>query len=72
MERRTFVAGSVATLCATTAGLSAEAKPHAGEVYELRTYTIKPAKRPILDEYLSKALIPAVKRIGAGHLPAVR
>jgi hypothetical protein len=37
-----------------------------GEVYEFRSYTLKPGKLPILDEYLGKALLPALKRHGVG------
>lgn len=66
MERRTFVGASVATLCSASAGLSADAKPEAPELYELRGYTLKPAKQPILDDYLAKAFIPALKRLGIG------
>ena len=35
-------------------------------MYELRTYTLKPAKRPVLDEYFGKALLPTLKRFGIG------
>jgi hypothetical protein len=66
MERRTFVGASVATLCSAAAGLTADPKPGAPELYELRTYGLKPAKQPVLDEYLSKAYLPAAKRHGAG------
>jgi hypothetical protein len=67
MERRTFVGASVASLCtAAVPGLAADPKPESGEIYQLRTYSLKPAKQPLLDEYLSRAYIPAVKRLGAG------
>lgn len=66
MERRTFVAGSVATLANAATGLAADSKPESAEVYELRTYTLKPGKRALLDDYLAKAFIPAVKRLGLG------
>jgi hypothetical protein len=67
MKRRTFVQASVASLCTVAAVDAAEGKD-ASEIYELRTYIIKPAKLPLLDEYLSKALIPALKRLGAGPI----
>jgi hypothetical protein len=67
MERRTFVGASVASLCtAAVPGLAADPKPESSEFYQLRTYSLKSAKQPMLDEYLSKAYIPAVKRLGAG------
>jgi hypothetical protein len=65
MDRRTFVGASAVTLCSAAAGL-AEVTPVAPEVYDLRTYTLKPGKRGLLDDYLSKAYLPAVKRLGAG------
>ena len=68
MKRRTFVQASVASLCtaATGTSLAADAKPKAGELYELRTYHLKADKQKMLDEYLSKAFIPALKRYGIG------
>ncbi len=67
MDRRTFVGASAMTLCATAGTSAADPKPPAGgDLYELRTYTLKPGKRAALDEYLSRAYIPAVKRHGAG------
>lgn len=65
MERRTFVGASVATICSAS-GLAAETKPDTSELFELRTITLKPAKLPIVDEYLSKAFIPALKRLEVG------
>ncbi|WP_020474336.1 NIPSNAP family protein [Zavarzinella formosa] len=66
MERRTFVQASVATLCATAAGFAAEPKPETPELFELRTYTLKPGKQPLLDDYLAKAYLPALKKLGIG------
>lgn len=66
MERRTFVGASVATLCTATAGLAVDKNIDSHELYELRTYTLKSAKQPLLDEYLSKAFIPALKRFEVG------
>jgi hypothetical protein len=66
MERRTFVGASVATLCSAATGSSADPNPSTPDLYEVRTYALKPAKHPILDEYLSKAYLPALKRLGIG------
>jgi hypothetical protein len=65
MERRAFVGSSVAAL-GTPMSLSAGAAEEPRELYELRTYTLKPAKRPLLDEYLAKAFIPGARRAGLG------
>ena len=69
MKRRTFVKSSVAACLTGAAVLSrdsaaADAEPHAREYYELRTYTLKDGKQPLLDDYLSKAFIPALGRLG--------
>jgi len=71
MKRRTFVKSSVAACLTGAAALSrnsaaADAEPHAREYYELRTYTLKDGKQPLLDDYLSKAFIPALERLGIG------
>jgi len=64
MERRAFVASSVAVLGAPmTANAAAAEGP---DLFELRTYSLKADKLPKLDVYLSNAFIPAVKRHGAG------
>lgn len=70
MERRTFMQSSAAAVCAVAAGSSVAADPKAksGELYELRTYQVKEDKQPILDAYLSKAIIPAAKRLGLGSV----
>lgn len=66
MDRRTFV-GAAAALTATAAVADAADSPKTGrDVYELRSYTLKTARRPILDAWLEKAFIPAVKRHGGG------
>jgi hypothetical protein len=73
MKRREFITASIAAT--TLAGLRcAQAQSAAGsggsnspnrEFYELRTYHLKSdANRPLLDGYLSKALIPALNRLG--------
>jgi NIPSNAP len=71
MKRRAFVKSSVAACLTGAAALSrsssaAEAEPHAREYYELRSYTLKDGKQPLLDDYLSKAFIPALGRFGIG------
>ena len=66
MERRTFIGASAATLCSAATGPAADPEPQTPELYELRTYSLKPAKQPFLDEYLSKAYIPALNRLGVG------
>jgi hypothetical protein len=68
MKRRTFVQASLATACTAAAGqsLAAEAKANASDLYELRTYSLKVDKQKLLDDYLSKAFIPALKRCGIG------
>lgn len=55
----------MATLCSASV-FAAEQKPEMSDLFELRTYTLKPARQPVLDEYLSRALLPALKRQGAG------
>jgi hypothetical protein len=73
MKRREFITASIAAT--TLAGLRcAEAQSAAGssgsstanrEYYELRVYHLKSdANRALLDSYLSKALIPALNRLG--------
>jgi hypothetical protein len=42
------------------------------EHYTLKSYTVEPAKLASLDDYLSKAYIPAVKRAGAGPVGVFR
>lgn len=63
MERRSFVELSVVSFGAP---MMPEADEGRSELFELRTYTLKSSKQAMLDEYLSKAFIPAAKRLGAG------
>jgi len=63
MKRRTFLQSSVVQGLlgsAALSGFSLAAAPDgkAREYYELRTYTLKTAKKSMLDDYLSKAFIP--------------
>ncbi|MBY0527101.1 MAG: NIPSNAP family protein [Gemmataceae bacterium] len=67
MERRSFIQASLATACAaaaTTPVIAADRQ--GGPVFELRTYSLKAAKQPVLEGYLSKAFMPALKRFGIG------
>jgi hypothetical protein len=65
MQRRSFIQASLATVCSTSAEAPAAERPD-GTVYELRTYSLKAAKQPLLEAYLSKAFLPALKRFGIG------
>jgi hypothetical protein len=67
MQRRSFIQTSLATVCsaaATDPVVGAE-RP-AGLVYELRTYSLKAAKQPVLEAYLSEAFMPSLRRFGTG------
>lgn len=69
MKRRAFIQASVAGLSTVAAqALSAEADtdPPTRELYELRTYSLKGSRQKLLDDYLSQAFIPALKRFGIG------
>jgi hypothetical protein len=68
MKRRSFIQTSLAALGAAAAGsaMADEPKPKTTELYELRVYSLAAAKQPILDKYLSKAFLPALKRYGIG------
>ncbi|MFO1502156.1 MAG: NIPSNAP family protein [Verrucomicrobiota bacterium] len=65
MNRRDFLTGSVAA--STLAALSAPAAEQKStqEYYQLRVYRLKPdADTSLLNQYLEKAAIPALNRIG--------
>jgi hypothetical protein len=68
IDRRSFLAGSVAAAAAVTMTDSpavAEEKTTAQEYYELRAYRIKNAdKQKIVRDYLAKALVPALNKLG--------
>jgi hypothetical protein len=67
MKRRAFLQSSLAALGTAAAVETASgAEPAPSAVYELRTYSLKAAKQPMLDDYLGKALLPALKRYGIG------
>jgi hypothetical protein len=69
MKRRKFLQSSVAA-CLGAAALAENAlgaeTTGGRDVYELRAYSLKVAKKPLLDDYLSKAFIPALRRLGTG------
>lgn len=71
MERRDFIQKSIfATTALTGAGLSAASAKGAAksnEVYEFRTYHMRRNLAP-LDNYFSKALIPALNRMGVKNV----
>jgi hypothetical protein len=64
MERRSFMQASVASALAASSATAADAERKTCEHYELRVYSLKPAKLPLLDQHLSKAFIPTLKRYG--------
>jgi hypothetical protein len=67
MQRRSFIQASLATVCSATAtGPVVGAERPGGFMYELRSYSLKTAKQPVLEAYLSKAFIPTLKRFGIG------
>lgn len=66
MKRRSFLKSSLAPLVATSTAVALPAVGGAREYYELRTYTLKPDRKARLDDYLGKAFIPALKRLGLG------
>jgi hypothetical protein len=58
---------SLATVCSAATAAPVAGGGHEGHtVYELRSYSLKAAKQPALEAYLSNALMPALKRLGIG------
>lgn len=75
MERRQFLAASVATSAVALVGKgAAQAQPTAErEYYQLRRYHLRTGPQLKLTEsYLSDAFIPAVKRMGMGPVGAFK
>jgi hypothetical protein len=68
MKRRSFLQTSLLSAGATAVAAVgvAAAENKAGELYELRTYSLPAKKQEILDRYLSRALLPALKGYGIG------
>jgi len=70
MKRRDFL--QKATIAGLGASIlsertrAADAPATGRELYAFRNYTLKTANKAVLDEYLSKAFIPAVHRMGIG------
>lgn len=64
MNRRNFIQATTGALGVSSIGLAKDAPER--EFYELRTYTLKAEKLPLLDEYLEKAVLPAMDRLGNG------
>lgn len=68
MKRRSFLQASVTAVgsaVASSGGLPA-AQRKVEELYELRVFTLPAAKQALLEEYLSKAFLPALERYGIG------
>ncbi|MFO0930819.1 MAG: NIPSNAP family protein [Gemmataceae bacterium] len=66
MNRRSFLETPLAAGL-VAAGAAADAPERkTPDVFELRSYTVRPGKQETLDGYLSKALIPAARRLGLG------
>ena len=67
MKRRTFLSSTIAVggLASLPAMSSAADDPQGQrQLIELRTYTLKPDKQKLFDNYLEQALIPALNRLG--------
>ena len=70
MKRRDFL--QKAAIAGLSAGvlsertMAAEAPTQGRDIYAFRNYTLNTANKPVLDEYLSKAFIPAMHRLGIG------
>jgi hypothetical protein len=75
MERRHFLAASIATSAAALAGNGAAQAPAVGEreFYQMRRYTLMSGPQlKLTEDYLSTALISAVNRIGVGPVGTFR
>ena len=74
MKRRTFLhttmaTGGLAALPALTSAAQDKPMP-VRQLFELRTYLLRADKQPLLDAYFSKALIPALNRLGVKSVGA--
>ena len=67
MKRRTFLSSAIVggSLASLSAVAPAADDSKARQLIELRTYTLKPDKQKLFDEYAEKALLPALNRLGA-------
>ena len=75
IQRRQFLAGTLAAATVTTLGnaaiTSAAEGKKSSEYYELRTYRCdSPEKQQLTSDYLEKAFIPALNRMGASRVGA--
>ena len=68
MKRRSFLQASVAALgsAAATAAVGHGVESAPPQLFEMRVYTLKTVKLPILDDYLRKAFLPSLKHYGIG------
>jgi len=75
MQRRTFLASSLATSAWALGASAAEGgSPNAGrEYYELRRYQLQSGpQEKLIDEYLEHALVPGLNRLGMKPIGAFR
>jgi hypothetical protein len=75
MERRQFLAASIAASAFAVAGNAAAetSSPRAGEFYQIRRYALQSGPQTKLTEsYFSDALIPALAKMGLGPVGAFR
>jgi len=73
MERRQFLAASIATSAAALAGNAAAQAPAGREFYQMRRYNLMSGPQLKLTEnYLGDALIPALGRMGMGPVGAFK
>jgi hypothetical protein len=75
MERRKFLAASIAASAVAVAGNAAAetSSPRTGEFYQIRRYALQSGPQTKLTEsYFSDALIPALARLGMGPVGAFR
>jgi hypothetical protein len=73
MQRRKFLAASLASSAAAMLGGTEMHAEHTGEFYQLRRYFLQSGPQQKLTEnYLSSALIPALARMGMGPVGAFR
>ena len=73
MERRQFLAASIATSAAALSGNAAAQPPAPREFYQLRRYNLVSGPQlKLTEDYLGDALIPALGRMGIGPAGAFK
>ncbi len=73
MRRREFLTASLATSAAALAGNTQAVAENAREFYQIRRYAlISGPQLKLTETYLSGALIPALGRMGMGHIGAFK